>query len=43
MEFHDLLPDSIYYVQVNALSSFGRKRIRSDKVQIFINTTHSNT
>lgn len=42
-EFHDLMPDSIYYIQVNALSSFGRKRLRSERVPILVNTTIAST
>lgn len=38
-EFWDLLPNSYYYLQVHAVSIFGRKRLKSGKIWLSLNTT----
>ncbi|XP_049946423.1 anosmin-1 [Schistocerca serialis cubense] len=35
----DLLPGSLYFVQVQALAQFGSERLKSEKAAIFLNTT----
>lgn len=41
--FHlkNLLPNSLYYIQVQSISSFGRKRLKSAKLNELLNTTIS--
>lgn len=41
--FHlkNLLPNSLYYIQVQSISSFGRKRLKSPKLNELLNTTIS--
>lgn len=40
-EIRHLIPDSSYYIQVMAISIFGRKRLKSKKESRFLNTTLS--
>lgn len=38
-EIHNLLPDSSYYIQVQAMSINGRRRLKSEKHSLLYNTT----
>lgn len=38
-ELKNLIPNSVYYIQVQALSVFGRKRMKTKKVSKLLNTT----
>ncbi|KAI5637763.1 fibronectin type III domain-containing protein [Phthorimaea operculella] len=42
IDIKDLLPNSMYFFQVQTISQFGLGRLRSDKAAIFYNTTSSN-
>lgn len=39
MEIKDLQPNSMYFLQVQTISQFGLGKLRSDKAEIFYNTT----
>lgn len=38
-ELRHLVPDSTYYIQVQSISVFGQKRLRSKKTSVTLNTT----
>jgi hypothetical protein len=39
----NLEPDSLYFLQVQALAQFGRERLKGEKAAIFLNTAdHKN-
>lgn len=41
LEIRDLLPNSMYFLQVQTISQFGVGKLRSEKASIFYNTTSS--
>lgn len=38
-ELRELVPESTYYIQLQSISFFGQKRLRSKKVSVTLNTT----